>query len=514
MGSSTYRHVRRVLSAPWLTLRYRNGTLGVYRWHSRDYLYEQIGNSFGSAEEAANPYDRVYGNRVIQSENSMVVFMGTDVRRYDDPNWVVQQSLSVDPEQRSGIHRIRTLTGGTELLLAARDAVSDTVAAYTSSDNGSSWTKRASGPSLIGAKTGRAYTFRNRLFWPTSLVGAEVLEYNRDDDAWTSHAIPGASSAQGRDFAFATINSRLMLFGWTDNSALGTAKLFELIDGSFTLIQSVGAGFGSTDVVTPASANANNSPERSVSTLFEQSGNLYALFFGSSDNLVSFGSFATKLAPTGGAGTTFTETNITSTVLPSALRSTSNGGTATGRHAWHVLADTQSWLPTVKVILAFVDDMSGGNHTLYRWTDEATELLNTSDVDIEAEGLSFPMVPEGGGDRLWVGPEATIEIVSKTPKVGGIEEIQFIAYNDPGNAAWTVYFTFSDEEESPVTRATLVGTPRVVSGPGAVPTLNGSLNQVENVDADGVTVYGVDRDQIADGLVNSVNTITQPVITR
>jgi len=272
------------------------------------------------------------------------------------------------------------------------------------------------------------------------------------------------------------------------------AFLYELVGSSFVQLQTIGlaaSGFTPSSVLESVFENAF--------ALFEDGGDVFLIWFGSSDSIATFGSHAAKYVSTGGAGTPFTESAIMGVIPPTWLP-TSYGGTSTGRHSWTVMKDTDSVFGTADVYL-FADryrTSTGVNGELFKWNGESS--LLTSEGGVTLAGLWPPMIVEGGGDRIWTSGEMNITIVSTpTPVIGG-EEFRFTAWGAPSGADKNVSFWFSKLGQSPNTQATLFGTPYVVSGPAPVPTLNVGLKRLEGVTADGVTIYAVNRNNVADGV--------------
>jgi len=499
------------MAAPvFLAMRVNNGTVGVYRFAGGTWTI--VGNTFGAAVTAS--YNQFYADRVRQLGGDLFVLDNAgDIRKYTSGtgNWDVQFSTGIafSPSVGgSGLIRIDSVAGGPELFVVGNAGT------FTSVD-GVSWTARAASPSLTSAYVGRAYVFEGaRVFVPISNNATyDFYEYNRESDSWTAYAITGRVTPRYHFAGFCTLNNRLLVCGCFNFSATTSAITWhELVGSSFVAIGTVGSA--STGWInTLVTLNNVASPQyatggKCAPALFEYGGAVYIVIYATENfGATGFGSWVSKNVPLGGAGTGFTQSNVSLVTIPTSRLAPSSGGTCTGPepagtsqfHSWTVMKDTDS-LPGMADVYLLLEEDRGralSNHELYKWNGDGT--LMTSDGTI-AVGLAPPMIVEGGGDRIWTQGEMNIELIGNPTPLPGGEEFRFKAWGDPGPANKQVTFWFSALGQSPNTKATLFGTPYVVSGPAPAPTLNVGLKQLEGVTADGVTIYAVNRNNNVDGV--------------
>ena len=116
---------------------------------------------------------------------------------------------------------------------------------------------------------------------------------------------------------------------------------------------------------------------------------------------------------------------------------------------------------------------------------------------------AFPDLCSSGGERIFTTGDLDI-LITKFAEALGSEQIFFKCYG--GGSSRAALFRFNTEGEPALAVCSLVGA----SATGGSATVNG--NQVENIDADGVTEYSVRWNTELDGLTNGQrNTVTPQI---
>lgn len=274
-------------------------------------------------------------------------------------------------------------------------------------------------------------------------------------------------------------NDRLLLIG--RESGAGNLALFEIVSGSIVKLIDV-TGFTTTHA-------AGATEHKHVLTPSPTGQFLYAVVNTAQGGI---GSSFLKFIDT--AGTISLDSDITNPVVPASLRPGS--GAITNR--WSAFYDQETTPGTAALQLFFsADGAVGSTVTSYRFVDEATVLTN-EDTGASA-GWALVESTVGGGERIFTPGELHIELVENLAVSTG-EALRFIAWGDPGAVDKNVEIYFNTQSEVPLAPITLLGPPVVVSGPAATPTLNGGLNRLEDVEADGVSIYEIVWDIVADGV--------------
>jgi hypothetical protein len=136
--------------------------------------------------------------------------------------------------------------------------------------------------------------------------------------------------------------------------------------------------------------------------------------------------------------------------------------------------------------LSVVDTFSS---TIWRFTSGTTQWATQSDGGTNLDEPPSTMI--GGGERAFTPGDLDVLVVRREAAFGG-DEVDFIAYAGGLNADKSVTLYLDRQGHPPLVEATLTE----VSGGTAV--LNG--NTVENVQADGATVYTVLWNTQGDGV--------------
>ena len=218
----------------------------------------------------------------------------------------------------------------------------------------------------------------------------------------------------------------------------------------------------------------------------------YALF-PSPDGSVMYGMNYTTTGGTGWlfskfidtAGTISFSSDLSSPVIPAGFRVGGGSGTASDR--WWAFYDQETTPGTARLLIyRSPDGASSSIITQYVFVDEVSEITQEDSGGNAAWAQANVMT--GGGERIFTPGELHIEIVDRVAVLGG-EAVRFKAWGDVGAVDKNVEFRFNTQNEVPLTLTTLTGTPSVVSGPAAAPTLNVGLKRLESVEADGSSVY-------------------------
>ena len=185
-------------------------------------------------------------------------------------------------------------------------------------------------------------------------------------------------------------------------------------------------------------------------------------------------------------------TSVSTTVLPGALLSPEDGGTAsaTGDKRVMVVQDTETTPGTLRTFLMFSeDDTATTQWSVYEWQGPSSlmTLVGTGG----AVGNSVPSGSFSGGGRFYTPGQLGVRITSVSPAVGG-QTITFVA---SGGGTRTVRFRYGADQQGATSIATLTGA---ATGGG---TRSG--NEVINVTADGATVNTVIWDFSTDGFAVS-----------
>jgi hypothetical protein len=208
--------------------------------------------------------------------------------------------------------------------------------------------------------------------------------------------------------------------------------------------------------------------------------------------------------------------NLTATVVPIEIR---HGGGADPGDAPNYYANTRSHVivdqdsdPENPRILLLIGTATNPFNTItaYEFLDETQELVRLSGGNLTGE-LLFPHNNWGSGPYHWTPGEVNIQITG-TRAVQDGEEIDFIAYGDPGNPDKKVRIYYDNDEEIAKLPATLLSVEPTTSGVTIMSDTFGDY--VDGVDADNVTVYTITRDIDADGAIVGQRQVLMPYIER
>ncbi len=206
---------------------------------------------------------------------------------------------------------------------------------------------------------------------------------------------------------------------------------------------------------------------------------------------------------------TLVATDVSNPVLPATLRSAADSGSGLtqaqaddGRFS--IFYDVVSLPASPRFFLFFAPGGSDAdNFTIYQWVDDTTELAQV-DVGGNPE-LGPPTIASAaamGGVRSWSTTGFAFGDILKTviaPISDGVR-LSFKVFNDTGPTNKIIRAYFSKTGGPDLAQCSLKG-----SATGGSASRNG--NQVENVEADGSTVYTLDVDYTASSIVGGIDKI-------
>lgn len=199
------------------------------------------------------------------------------------------------------------------------------------------------------------------------------------------------------------------------------------------------------------------------------------------------GSHKYTLTPT---GSTFSTVNVTNPVIPSIWRPERNNDTG---DVWYVYVSTDTDPTAPEVFLWFIDNdgRDTGAWTLFRFTDDLTELSSVSGPSVD---YAPPTTQFGSGEHINKGSGNRADIETSVAGSGGFD-ISIRVYGILTGQVLRVYY--STDQHAPNMLATLLS----VSGGAGSPVLNANKTQIDSVDGDdGATILTVFWDMDADGV--------------
>jgi hypothetical protein len=486
-------------------LRHRGATPQVFRYLNATPI--NLGNTFGTNDAAGSPQYWTRRNAVIHVASGVYAVQYDGVYRLQPDN-VTWSNAGVDggltftnPDlaagygvSRSGLHVFyigaspfvcgwyKTTTGA------------DNLRGFRLDVNAGTWAEQtdvATGTALGSADGGSPHNeipFKGLLYFGTGAAGGVVAQRTLSPSSGSfsilTHPI---SNAAGLNYLYdyCAFDDVLYMVTPIDVSAgaNGRPRLYALGAGTWnttpTVLDTVPANLGLT----------NGGVARWC--LFTDSTNLYALCLVNTDGVGT--NYGWRLYQIDSA---LVVTDITTTVLPTSLRSPDDGGGAplaqTGRFFKFIDVDTNPASPAIYLVYTPNNDPAQAI-TLFQWVSNAAplNLIETNGVASDAA----PNLAQTGGDRIFTVGEMNILITNRQPVIGG-EQIFFRAWGDPGPIDKYVRFYFSKQGEPTSTQCVLTGT---ATGGSAVR----AGNEIQQVEADdGTTEYSITWDVGANSVAN------------
>jgi len=435
---------------------------------------QQIGNTFGadfiSPDSISAPR-----NGLIQFQGELYAMVRDGIFQKDDPTsmtgaWssaLVFTSTDASDVRTTGLYPMEI--AGVQNLVGVFGSGSDTTWKWVKFD-GTTWTQ--GGGVAIGLSIQRIHdvvVWNGVLYWVGSAGGtATVTSFDPGSDSFSSSTPFGASSVYNIH-CFCIYQGRLFML----DSITGDAYLTEFVGGVW--VNAYGMTFLN---------NAGFSQANTKWCLFTDGTNMYA--FVMRDNTAGWKAYEFD--------SSLVLTEITNTVLPAALKSPIDGGSFPNLPSGPrcvVCYDVDSVPGSTSIYLYFaVNSNTGTALTMFQWNGNAALLTS-----VDTGGDAWHSPPSGysnHGERIWTAGELDIRITSRMSVLGG-EQIFFTCYGGGTGRKMKLYY--SVDGEPLLTEAALIGP---VTGGSA--TLNTGMNQVEDIDADGSTIYSIIWDAPTDGI--------------
>ncbi len=477
------------MTQPLLSLQNRDGALPqVYRVNGA--TPSTLGGTLpsGVVETGTTLDNSFFSNRVIQFQNEVYALAVDGVYKKDDPTtltgtWTQDHAFTGVATAGQNYHMhgpYQVVINGIPRIYV----VWATTAASTwnaSMLNGSTdvWSDFGAQSGVVHAATnawGKQAVYRGVLYM---LSDTNIMTF--DPGSGTVGVITNSLISQLERAAIGIFNDRLLVLG--RNTTTGDIGLHEISAGSLALLFDTPFADGTGAAVSEGKYALFPSPDGSV---------LYGMWYTSTGGTGwVFGKFIDT------AGTLSYDSDLSNPVLPATLRV--GGGSGVADNRWWCFYDQETTPGTAALSLFMsVDGASGSTVTNYTFVDEVTVLTTTDAGGSASHAVTNIMT--GGGERVYTPGELHIEIVDRVAVLGG-EAVRFKCWGDIGAADKNVEFRFNTETEVPLTLATLIGTPTVVSGGGAAPGINLGSKRLTSVEADGVTVYQTVWDIATDGVI-------------
>lgn len=474
------------MAPPLLFMKYRDsGACSVFRYIAA--TLSQLGATFGSAHTTATAREKGT-NRVIQAASDVYAVAGDGLYIFDSGagTWATAggglafttPSLA---DQHSGAYLV--YIDGTPYLTGWYTNTAQDHVGWRKNLVTGAFDETASSGLTRAVNHMSSILYRNNLY----------TIHSESNDPRTTIWDPAAQSFSQVDGTGLDDATHLQhdlcvfqdrLFSCAFEGTSGAVQLYEFLGGTWTL------------------AFENPGPDDDASTaghdedrwaLFTDGTNMYLLYLstngGGSGNGWKCFQFDSALV----------RTDITAAVLPASFRSTGDGGSFAGSvltERFFSVADVDSTPGSLAIYLYHTVDGTGGTpFTAFQWNGNASVITQ---LDVGGDVLhSVPDLTPQGGSRIYTQDELDILIVDRAPILGG-EQIDFIAYGDTGPTDKMVEFRRNGLMHPPTTIATLTGTPSKVSGPSSAP-ISRNVNTLENVEADGATIWRTTWDISTDG---------------
>lgn len=461
-----------------LVLQRAGGTPNVQRLTGGTSLSGAIDGTFGAAEGTAFTYSSEQSrSRVIDYKGSSYAIShnGSNtpiVYKRSGGSWssvFTASANAANSARMSGLYIVNV--GTTEYLIAVYDTGSATRLLRTT--DGTTWTDTSMGGSI-------GFVFIDALVWRQRLIISTVAGINIvnvSDQIFSTIAITSQGASALHIF-------RNRLFVLKASASTVKARLYEISSGGF-ITRSGELG---------TSLFISNVGDRQRPVLFSIDDNrMIGIFVDYDSGLGTYANKAFKFEPSGGG---FTETDISTSILNSTLRTYAAGKEDDG---WLVFTDNETDPTTPAAYLWYTSSgSSSGTVSYFEYAGPATEMGPGTVTALNPNNFAIPVTTDGGGERInTTDSDLSVHDISITtiPNVPGKVLLSFKASGDPGPDDKIVKLYYSSKENPEMVQATLAGT-----ATGGAATRSG--NQVEDVDADGTTTYTVQWDVDADAQAN------------
>tara|TARA_R100001244_G_scaffold25113_2_gene25373 strand:+ start:40893 stop:42377 length:1485 start_codon:yes stop_codon:yes gene_type:complete len=442
----------------------------VFKTGAQAQVYELVGgttlNAIGAAvgnnANEGTPATTEGGicNRVCEYRGELymavsLVTTGLEIHKYNRGTglWSIIHSYGTGANSITGLYVVNT--GTVQRMFLAARVVGSSRIIYT--DDGTVWSETVDqinvGASSFGQNPG--VMFNNKLYQGYMTNGHLCFEVDPTALSIVSLNVASiATTSDGGPMDLVAHDDRLMML-CTDDDFVGAVDwaLYEFTGSGFVL---------NTQITTGLAWNNTTQVAHGMVCLFQDPGNnnLIALVNGIGElGAVStdYGSSAFRLAP---SGSSFTVTNITDPLIPTAYRPGTRTTVNDASDRWYcvVVNDTTPGTPEAYIFLA-IGPAPGTGYSVYTYVDDTTELV--SPVAGPSTAYSIPQTKFGGGLRInkASGNQCAIEFGQAVE--GGYE----VSYRIYGTVtSQTVRGYYSLDQETPTTQMTIASQ----TGGGAI----------------------------------------------
>lgn len=461
-----------------------------------------LGNPFSGLENTALATNQAQEQqKIVQFGDDVFCWQRNIIRRYNpstedwDPVYTVaSQDVSGNYGYHTGLHIMHDKDGAPILVgLADHNTSSVTIRVKYGPNTGGTyvWSQinLANTTGLEDSNKGIA-VYQNQLY--RTVTSGTILRYDPVTDLAVQQGNANVQVGGFMEFTdMVVFQNRLFHIGQGNGG-----YIFELVGGSWIRRRTV------------TSSNIENSP-----SIFEHKGDLWFLYAETAGTEDGWRFLRFNPPYTGGA-------SVFDSLIPANWRynsGTERGAPGTLAPNWfsncrsYVVID-QETDPSNPRCLIFLGSAGGAFNTMtaFEFVDDSTPWIELPGGNLTGE-MQFPHNNFGSGSYHWTSGELNVQIEDVRVISNTLEEIDFIAYGDPGVEDKRVRIYYDNLQELPITPATLLST-NPTSGTVIMTDTEGDF--IDGVDADGVTVYTVIRDFDADGAAIGQQEVLMPYIER
>jgi hypothetical protein len=461
-----------------------------------------LGNPFSGLENTTLATNQTQEQqKIIQFENDIFCWQRNSIRQYNPTteNWdsvytVASQDTSSNYGYHTGLHVMHDKDGAPILIgLADHNTAAITIRVKYGPDGMGvyGWTQinLTNTVSMEDSNKGIAI-YQNQLF--RTQHNAQILRYDPVTDLGVMEGIANSQTYTLMEYTdMVVFQNRLFHIGQGNGG-----HIFERVGGSWVHRRFYTSG------------NISNSP-----TMFEHNGNLYYIYGEISGTEDGWRFYRLNNLDTG-----------SSTVLDSLIPANWRFNSGTERGAPNTIApnyfsDNRSYViidqeadPANPRVLILLGSAPGFTNvmTAFEFIDDTTPWIELAGGNLTGE-MQYPHNNFGYGVYHWISGELNVQITDVRIISNTQEEIDFIAYGDPGVDNKIVRIYYDNLQELPLTPATLISANPTS---GAIIMADTFGDYVDGVDADNTTVYTIVRDFDADGAAIGQQEVLMPYIER
>jgi hypothetical protein len=449
--------------------------------------------------------------RIIQFGNDLYVWQQNAIRQYDPITgiWgngagsttpihtVSGQDTSGDSGFHTGLHFMHDIDGFPILIgFADPQSGSHTIRIKYGPDSGGiyGWTQlniTASFGNVPEISGKGVAVYHNHLY--RSNGPSQILRYDPTTELLAVQNV--AAAGQTGDFR---VYQDMIVF---------KDRLFHMGQGTLGYIHELVSGTWHTRRLY-TSGNPTVSP-----SMFEHNGNLYFMYGETSGSEDGWRLYRVDDLDT------FSSTNLDS-LIPANFRfnsGTERGSPGTAAPNWYITSRSyvvidQEIDPENPRTLIIIGSANGHTNTMtaFEFVDETAVWTELPGGNLTGE-MHYPHNNAGSGAYHWTVDQLNVQITDVRIISNTEEEIDFIAYGDPGVADKIVRIYYDNLQEVPIEPATLISS-NPTSGTTIMTGTFGDF--VDGVDADNITVYTVVRDFAVDGAAIGQQEVLMPHIER